>query len=113
MKRFTMTVLFVLSLTLAGQDTCTSADQDGDNWSSDQGDCDDTEPLVYPGASENCDSLDNDCDGAVDEECIVTPTPAPGECCKVCTYGKACGDACIDPEEICTVEPGCACQSQP
>jgi murein DD-endopeptidase MepM/ murein hydrolase activator NlpD len=34
---------------------------------SQSGDCDDTEPSVNPGASEICDGLDNDCDGAVDE----------------------------------------------
>jgi len=31
------------------------------------GDCDDTSNAVWPGASETCDSLDNDCDGQVDE----------------------------------------------
>ncbi|MEE2750287.1 MAG: putative metal-binding motif-containing protein, partial [Myxococcota bacterium] len=29
------------------------------------GDCDDAEPLVNPGAVESCDGLDNDCDGVV------------------------------------------------
>ncbi|MEY3214602.1 MAG: hypothetical protein RIT28_5083 [Pseudomonadota bacterium] len=31
------------------------------------GDCDDAEPAMNPGATELCDSLDNDCDGVVDD----------------------------------------------
>jgi hypothetical protein len=34
----------------------------------DAGDCDDSDPLTYPGADEYCDGHDDDCDGAVDED---------------------------------------------
>ncbi len=32
------------------------------------GDCDDDDPAAYPGATEVCDGVDNDCDGRADEE---------------------------------------------
>ncbi|MEL6341840.1 MAG: MopE-related protein [Myxococcota bacterium] len=34
----------------------------------DSADCDDTNDTVYPAADEVCDGLDNDCDGAIDED---------------------------------------------
>ncbi len=42
-------------------------DLDGDDWTDLCGDCDDADPLVFPGAMEICgDSIDNDCDGAAE-----------------------------------------------
>lgn len=53
-------------------DNCTENlpenDDDGDGYSEDDGDCDDTDVDIHPGAEEVCsDSRDNDCDGDVDE----------------------------------------------
>ena len=49
-----------------------------DNWDIKTGvsDCDDLDPLTFPGAEEFCDGKDNDCDGGVDEapvlvDCLV------------------------------------------
>jgi len=37
-------------------------------------DCDDEDPLVFPGAPERCNGKDDDCDEIVDEELLYTPT---------------------------------------
>ncbi len=48
---------------------CGSAlDRDGDGYSPDTGDCDDRDADRNPGQSEICNSIDDDCDGIVDEE---------------------------------------------
>lgn len=44
----------------------TEVDQDGDGFSSLE-DCNDMNALVYPGAEETCDGIDNNCDGQFDE----------------------------------------------
>jgi hypothetical protein len=38
----------------------------------DRTDCDDTTAVTYPGATEICDGLDNDCDGAIDDGATIT-----------------------------------------
>jgi hypothetical protein len=52
-------------------------DGDGDGFAVEGGecgavDCDDTDPIVNPGAAEVCDDgVDNDCDGQIDENCTA------------------------------------------
>src|SRR6188768_3478853 len=43
-------------------------DDDGDHWTEDAGDCNDAEPDVHPEATEICNSVDDDCDGSMDED---------------------------------------------
>lgn len=43
-------------------------------------DCDDANPDIYPGAVENCNELDDDCDGQVDEGACDSERAAPGAC---------------------------------
>jgi len=42
------------------------SDDDGDGFTEDQGDCDDSDPNTYPGADKICDGRDNNCDGKKD-----------------------------------------------
>ncbi len=51
------------------------ADKDGDGYSQEEGDCNDENPAVHPGAAEDCESpKDEDCDGLVetDPDCLDT-----------------------------------------
>jgi uncharacterized protein (TIGR03382 family) len=54
--------------------TSTSSCSQPSGYVSDNTDCDDTESAVNPGESEICDSLDNDCDGTVDNNATDAST---------------------------------------
>jgi Ca2+-binding RTX toxin-like protein len=59
----------------SGTVACEEIDDDNDG-SNSCVDCDDTDPSVNPGEDETCDSVDNDCDGEIDEDDVCTPEPA-------------------------------------
>jgi hypothetical protein len=44
-----------------------TVDDDGDGFTEEQGDCDDDNADLSPGATEVCDEIDNDCDGDIDD----------------------------------------------
>ena len=48
-----------------GSDCTNDPDLDGDSYTGDT-DCDETDATINPGATEVCDGIDNDCDGAID-----------------------------------------------
>ncbi len=70
-------------------------DADGDGWLSCDGDCNDSNPDIHPGAPALCDGLDNDCDEEVEEELSQDDD---GDGYRVCD-----GD-CVDSDS--TVYPG-------
>lgn len=46
---------------------CANVDQDGDGFTEDDGDCNDENAGVYPGAYDSCDGVDTDCNGGTDD----------------------------------------------
>ena len=55
-------------ISLSGVGGLSEADEDGDGVSVADGDCDDGNASVYPGADELCDGLDNDCNSSVPDD---------------------------------------------
>jgi hypothetical protein len=43
-------------------------DQDEDGWSVADGDCEDLDPAIHPGAAESCNGIDDNCDGLLPPE---------------------------------------------
>jgi len=96
-------IRFVYAFAVGGEAAATTAqemlaldDLDGDGISAEDGDCDDWDPNTYPGAPEEADDVDNDCDGEVYEESLTTDNDGDG-------YSEADGD-CDDEDP--SVFPG-------
>lgn len=96
-------MLILLLLALAGYlmdnpqeapPSCIDIDEDG---YCNTEDCNDYNNLIYPGGTEFCeDGIDNDCDGEVDENCIIEQAPTPEE-----ETTTSCGDGeCNGDEQI-------------
>ncbi len=55
-------------------DTEVPSDVDLDGFTTESGDCDDGNAAVFPGATERCNDIDDDCDLAVDEDAVDAVT---------------------------------------
>ncbi|MDP2315891.1 MAG: MopE-related protein [Pseudomonadota bacterium] len=68
----------------AGTDTYVApADNDGDGVTAADGDCDDADAALYPGRAEDCDGIDNNCNGVVDEGLADADTDGTADCMDV------------------------------
>jgi parallel beta-helix repeat protein len=95
--------------TCDGCEECTECaecpeDADGDGYTAEQGDCDDSDADIHPRAEEICgDGVDSDCSEDPDDG--VTDADADGYVDMACTDGTDCDDA--DPERHPDLEDGC------
>jgi len=100
-----------------GQDV----DDDQDGWTTCEGDCNDADPAVHPGATERCNAVDVNCDGQIDEGFGVglSCTEPVDAChqvvgatqCRPDGTGTECGGAIVfhdttPPEITLVVDPG-------
>lgn len=79
-----------------------SPDWDGDDWTLADGDCNDADAAVHPGAPDaTCDGIDNNCNGTADEGYVSQPTTCGGGAC-----GATGATSCVDGHVVDGCVPG-------
>jgi len=56
-------------------------DEDGDSYTVSEGDCDDANPDIHPGAEERCNNIDDNCVGGIDEDPEASESCEDGIAC--------------------------------
>jgi hypothetical protein len=85
---------------------CTMTDADGDGVTDCQGDCDDNNATVRPGAPEMCDGLDNDCNKFTVKNCDVGGSCNYASEADVCQDDLVCG-CILDENGVCNDDYRC------
>lgn len=83
---------------------CVDADKDGVVAAKD---CNDNDASIKPGAIEQCDGVDNNCNGQVDEKSIVTILNGSGNC----SAGKVSVISCNEGFADCDKDPSNGCET--
>jgi hypothetical protein len=88
-----------------------SVDNDGDGFTECQGDCNDANPAIHPGAVELCNNIDDNCDGRIDETALGVDSDGDGirNACDNCPvdFNPAQSDFDHDGEgDVCDLDDG-------
>ncbi len=90
-----------------------AVDEDGDGFTPAEGDCDDSDPGVHPGATDDdCDGVDEDCDG-VDGGCDEPDDTGAGPDDPDDTGGGDPDDPDDPDDQVEITDGGCGCASSP